>query len=215
MRNFGSSENGIISITENIPLNIQEYNNLILDFEQTYSLAVDATLNISLQIKTTADLENSNSHVVNVYNSNSIISLGEKTTTFSGKLVDNVVGQKVLDVKSTTETKFGNVLPNALLLLASVLVITYIVRRTEESKRVNSDYRIELNRILRAFQDKIVQIKTNVDVTNDIIDVKDFSELIKLSEEIFKPILYWDSKKEEAYFYILANNATYRFILKI
>jgi hypothetical protein len=168
-----------------------------------------------LQIKTTADLENSNSHVVNVYNSNSIISLGEKTTTFSGKLVDNVVGQKVLDVKSTTETKFGNVLPNALLLLASVLVITYIVRRTEESKRVNSDYRIELNRILRAFQDKIVQIKTNVDVTNDIIDVKDFSELIKLSEEIFKPILYWDSKKEEAYFYILANNATYRFILKI
>jgi hypothetical protein len=168
-----------------------------------------------MQVKTTAELENSVDKVVNVYNSNSAFTIGEKTTTVSGKLVDSSVGQKVLDVKSITESRFGNVIPNLLLLAASTITILYILNRTEESKRVNSDYRIELNRILRAFQDKIVQIRENVDVNNDIIDVKDFTELIKLSEEMFKPILYWDSKKEEAYFYILANNATYRFVLKV
>ena len=50
----------------------------------------------------------------------------------------------------------------------------------------------------------------------EIIEVKDFGELIKLSEELYKPILYWNSnQKEEAEFFVITNNVIYKFILKV
>ena len=45
--------------------------------------------------------------------------------------------------------------------------------------------------------------------------VKDFGEIIKVSEELFKPILYWESKEStEAWFSVMSNEITYRFIFR-
>ena len=49
----------------------------------------------------------------------------------------------------------------------------------------------------------------------NLIEVKDFGEIIKLSEELYKPILYWSSKEEEeSWFCVVTNSVSYRYILK-
>ena len=92
----------------------------------------------------------------------------------------------------------------------------YIVTKTQPINKIKNLYKYELNRILRLCQDKIVQVSAQPDVTaSTIIDVKDFGEIIKVSEELFKPILYWASKEtDEAWFYVMSNSVTYRYILK-
>ena len=45
--------------------------------------------------------------------------------------------------------------------------------------------------------------------------VKDFGEIVKVSEELFKPILYWISpRNDEAWFTVMSHGVTYRYILK-
>ena len=70
--------------------------------------------------------------------------------------------------------------------------------------------------MLRLCQDKLVKIKDKVDIKQEnIVDVKDFGEIIKVSEELFKPILYWESKEStEAWFSVMSNEITYRFIFR-
>ena len=47
------------------------------------------------------------------------------------------------------------------------------------------------------------------------MDVREFDEILKVSEELFKPILYWNNdKEEESWFCVLGNNMVYRYILK-
>ena len=49
----------------------------------------------------------------------------------------------------------------------------------------------------------------------NVINVTDFGEIIKVSEELFKPILYWfDEKTEEAQFCVISENVVYKYILK-
>lgn len=82
--------------------------------------------------------------------------------------------------------------------------------------KTRNEFRQELNRILRLCQDKLVQVssKLEVDAVN-VIDVKDFGEIVKVSEELFKPILYWVSpRNDEAWFTVMSHGVSYRYILK-
>ena len=81
---------------------------------------------------------------------------------------------------------------------------------------IKNEFRQQLNRILKIYQDKIIQVsqKPTEDV-NNIVDVKDFGEIAKAAEELFKPILYYyDHEKDEAWFSIMSGNIVYRYILK-
>ena len=92
----------------------------------------------------------------------------------------------------------------------------YITRNTVAINKIKNNYRKELNRMLRLCQDKLVKIKDKVDIKQEnVVDVKDFGEIIKVSEELFKPILYWESKEStEAWFSVMSNEITYRFIFR-
>ena len=82
--------------------------------------------------------------------------------------------------------------------------------------KIKNDYRYELNKMLRLCQDKIIKINDKVDIKQDtVIDVKDFEEIMKASDELFKPVLYWESKdNDEAWFNVISEEITYRFIFK-
>ena len=83
------------------------------------------------------------------------------------------------------------------------------------ANNITNEYRKELNKFLKLCQDKIVQVNTNPNENDNIIDVKDFEEIVKVSEELFKPILYYfDNENQEAIFCVITGKITYRFILK-
>ena len=90
------------------------------------------------------------------------------------------------------------------------------ILRAKTTNRVKNEFRQELNRILKLCQDKIVQINTKPhDLPENVVQVKDFGEIFKVSEELFKPILYFfDNEKQEAWFSVITGTTTYRYILK-
>ena len=122
---------------------------------------------------------------------------------------------KVEDVRKAEE--FREEITLWCIIAVSALCLRYVVLNTRSINVLKNSYKVELNRILKSCDEKIVKLNKKLDVEGkEIIEVKDFGELIKLSEELFKPILYWNnSEKEEAEFFILIDNLIYRYELKV
>ena len=99
------------------------------------------------------------------------------------------------------------------------MVAIIALRKVSKFKIANvirNEYKYELNRILRICQDKIVEVSTKPnDEEIEVVYVKDFGEIFKVSEELFKPILYYNAKEnEEAWFSVMSGKTSYRFVLK-
>ena len=88
--------------------------------------------------------------------------------------------------------------------------------KTENKNNVKNEYKVEFNKILRGCEEKLVESNSKIDVEGqNLVDVKEFSEVLKVSEELFKPILYWNNEAdEETWFCVLGDNTVYRFVLK-
>lgn len=209
-----TSEN-IVKIDESINIDIEKYNDEINAFEETLGMAVDAKLNVQLRININGNIENT--ILNNKYISNIDVELGEKTTQINGNLDEEKSDVLYRTVKNKSNSNGLVIALNIMLIVVAVAWLRYITTKTINMNTVRNNYKLELNRILKSCEDKIVKLSKNIDLTGkEIIEVNDFGELIKISEELYKPILYWNSnQKEEAEFFVITNNVIYRYILKL
>lgn len=192
---------------------MKSYNAEVKLFEETFEMHLDCNLYLvfNIKIETYVDGEK----VTKTYTSNIPVDLGKKTTEITGILSDTDTGS--VD-RQITSIKTSNVLTTVIyiiMLLFGLGIIKNILSNTVVSRNIRSTYKLELNKILRNCQDRIIQVNEPLDVNNtDLIEVPDFQEIIKLSEELVKPILYWNSKqKEESWFAVISNNLTYLYKL--
>lgn len=202
-----------ISINENLSLDLKEKNDLLAEFKQQMGMTVDAqyTITLKINVKTTIEDKEVNSD----YNPTIQVDLAEKTSKISGEnnLEDTQYISKEYNVSSPKNVFI--IIIDAILLVIAIALLKYVTK-SKATNRVRNEFRQELNRILKICQDKIVQVRNKpVDKTGDVVLVKDFGEIVKVSEELFKPILYYfDVQKEEAWFSVMSGNTTYRYILK-
>lgn len=207
-------ENNNIKIEENLNLNLKEQNNLVKKFEQEMGMNVEAKYIVKLEVKTSTNIEGQ--EVKTTYVSTINTDLAEKTTKISGE--NNKEDKKYISKQVTEQVEYNtiSIIISIILDIIAIVILRYVCKKTSPMNRIRNEYRQELNRILRLCQDKIVQVSTQIDIKNErIIDVKDFGEIIKVSEELFKPILYWCAKdRDEAWFCVVSNHITYRYILK-
>lgn len=206
-----------ISIKENVNIDFQKYNEQVKNFKQTLGMSVDASLYIRLVVNTRTFINNE--EVTNQYVSNFAISLGEKIALVSGKDTDTQIGSS--KYSSTTENvniNIGKMIISLIGVVISIYTIYFIHFKTKKHNTIKNEFKLELNRILKSCQDRIVIVKNKFDIDEEnVIDVNDFGELIKLSEELYKPILCWiedDINDEQAWFSVLSNKVGYRFVLK-
>ena len=212
------TENTVIdksfSIQENVALSLKEQNKLVKDFEQDIGISVDAKYNVYLEVQTNTEFDGEK--IDNKYTSTISIDLGKKTTTIEGEnnKEDKQFVSKEIEHQSGTSTMTK--LINVVLFVISIMMFNYIMTKTVSMNKTRNEFRQELNRILRLCQDKLVQVSSKLEVdTTNVIDVKDFGEIVKVSEELFKPILYWVSpRNDEAWFNVMSHGVTYRYILK-
>lgn len=202
-----------ISINENLDLDLKDKNKLLSEFKQEMGMSIDAKYTITLNINIKTEVENKEINVN--YTPTIQVDLAEKTSKISGEnnLEDTQYISKEYNVSSS-----GNIfiiILDIILLVISILLLKYATK-SKATNRVRNEFRQELNRILKICQDKIVQVSTRpIDKPEDVVLVKDFGEIVKISEELFKPILYYfDSQKEEAWFSVISGKTIYRYILK-
>lgn len=204
-----------IRISELINIDLDSYNNEIVNFEKEFGMSLNSTLLIQMEVSMISkigQIEFNNDYFTNIQ-----IGLGQKTTQVQGDLRENESNTIREDY---TQIKNRNIIVIVLyivILVLAVLGLRYVVINTKSINILRNSYKIELNRILKSCNEKIVKLSKKLDLEGkQIIEVKDFGELIKLSEELYKPVLYWEVfEKEEAEFFVITSNIIYRYKLEV
>lgn len=209
--------NGNILIDENINVDYKKYHQEVKNFEQSMGMSLDAFLYVRLTVNTSTIVNHQ--ELKNSYVSNFSITLGDKIAIVDGKNQDTKINSiKQHNTVEQTNIDISKLIISAITMVVSLYTIYYVRFKTKKFNTIKNKFKFELNRILKSCQDRIVIVKNQVECEEDnIIDVNDFGELIKLSEELYKPILCWISdniSNEEAWFSVISNKITYRFILK-
>lgn len=201
------------NIAQTLNIDLKEKNNMLEDFKQKMGMSIDANYVITLKVNVSTNIEDK--QVISNYQSTIQFDLAEKTTKISGEnnKEDKDYISKEYNVNSTKNIYL--IVLDVIFICVSMIILRYI-NKFRVANRVKNEYRQELNRILKICQDKIVQVNTKTtDKTENIVHVKDFGEIVKVSEELFKPILYYfDSETQEAWFSVMTGTVVYRFIFK-
>lgn len=205
-----------VKINESIKIDLPSYNKEVANFEKEFGMALKSNLLIKMEVSMVSEV--GDIKVDNNYLSNIQIGLGQKTTQIKGDLQD-IKSDKVTIKQEPERMKKEDktaIAIYAILILVSVLCLVYIVSKTRSKNILRNGYKAELNRILKSCDEKIVKLSRSFDLEGkELIEVKDFGELIKLSEELFKPVLYWETpEKETAEFFVIIHNMIYRFKLE-
>lgn len=209
-----SSENNVIEVDEELEIDIKQFNKLIKDFIEEIQISIDAKLCVIFEANVTA--YSNGEMILDSYTNEMDISLGQKTTKITGKFDDEKENTKTKKVEIAKETNALELIGWIILGLACTYAVLKIKRNTKTTNRVTNAFKIELNQILNACGDKIIKIDSNNSIYgNNIIEVSDINEIVKLSEEAFKPILYYQVPNTNvAWFYVVLEKEIYRYILK-
>lgn len=202
-----------ININEKLKVDLKSKNELLNDFKQKMGMSIDAIYTIKLKILVSTNVEDE--PITVTYAPTVQVDLAEKTSKITGEnnKEDSEYISKEYEVKGSTNVVM--IIVDIILIGISILLIKYVTK-ARTTNIVKNEFRQELNRVLKLCQDKIVEVsnKPNEEEEN-VVFVKDFGEIVKVSEELFKPILYYfDKENEEAWFSVMSREIVYRYIFR-
>ena len=194
-----------IDFNEKINIDYQKYNNEVAKFKEQFNVPVTAYLVLNFNAKT--GIENQ-VETQQISNSKVTINLDQQAYEIKVKESDE-------QENTILETQNTNSSINYTLLIAGIILGTistaYLLYQIwkyqiKESKKVE----VQVGKILKKYKNLIIELerKPKIEMKN-IIDVKDFEELITIEEEIREPILYY-KYKEKNIFLIIDNSIIYR-----
>ena len=202
-----------IHINETLTLDLKNKNTLLENFQQELGMTISAKYMITLKIKVQTNVEEKPIEVN--YEPIVQVDLGEKTTKITGE--NHKEDKEFISDEYTVNgaRNIAVIVVDVIFIIISIVTLRYLMK-AKANNIVKNEFRQELNRILKICQDKIVQISSKPhDAPENVVYVKDFGEIFKVSEELFKPILYYfDNEKQEAWFSVMTGETIYRYILK-
>lgn len=200
-----------IQISKPITLDLKAKNNMFYDMKQKLGISFAATYSVILKVNVKTEVSD---EPVDVTTTPIVtIDLAEKTTQIKGE--NNIEKTDYVAKQMPTQGNKLSFILDAIFIIAAVILLKY-ASSAKVTNRIKNEYKHELNRLLKLCQDRIVRVNTKPETSaENTVSVKDFGEIVKLSEELFKPILcYIDEQKDEAWFSVISNNVDYRYILK-
>ena len=210
-----SSEN--LLIDEKINIDYAKYHQTIKEFKQEMGINVDSYLYIKLIVDTKTNIDSQ--EVENEYVSNYSITLGDKIALIEDKSEEE--NTKSINAEKTVIQKphinIRGIIVNAVVMLIGLILLRIVLTKTEKLNTIKNEYKLELNRILKSCESKLVQIEDlkQIDIEN-AVRVKDINQLLILSDEALVPIYCYikDEPEEEAYFIVTKYEKSYIYILR-
>ena len=202
-------------VQEKIKIDYSKYDTLAKKFREEYGVASDTKLTVVVSINSTSNSKEYNKAI----NDNKTI----KIVMPLNKVVTDVTISGNTPTKSNiTEVVKGERNINYALLVIAVIMFVIstpvcAITFYKLFKITNvSQYMVQLRKILKSYGDIIAEVTTKPDLRGlNIIEVKEFDDLINIEEELRVPILYYELERDnEAWFIITTGNQVYRFILK-
>ncbi len=204
------------TINENIKVNYADYNDLVKAFKSSYAISASSNLVLSLHV----GIEDGKGNIIKNIDSNDVMKL---TVPLTEQMINiSMDYNEVNNSDNARIYKDFSISNNVTLILSIISIIISIVfivrlllflRKTTSKKTV---YDTTLSRILREYDRVIVNSKKMVNISEDVIDVKNFNELLDVRDNLEKPIIFSEIHKgQKSVFIVRTANETYRYILKL
>lgn len=205
------------NINESIKIDYAKYHQEIKNFKQQMGINADSYLYIKFTVNTKAMVESK--EVENEYTSDYRISLGDKIAVIEAKDKDertNSITSDIIGI-SEQEKNYKAIALSLGLMFIALVIFVFVIRKTEKLNSIRNEYKLELNRILRSCEAKLVHIEDlkQIDIEK-ATKVKDIEQLLILSDEALVPIYCYikEEPEEEAYFIVTKYEQNYIYILK-
>lgn len=185
----------VISVSENLSIDYETYNNLLMQFKKEYGLSIDGYLKIYMDINTVINTQN----VKEPLNKKSLLMLSIPLTkaTIEVPIEIKAPNEKSVLISGLVESTDSKYLIYKIagfsLMGISALSIVISVLFFVKTKEKQYYYIRKVKSILKSYDAIIVNVK-NIPELKDlkVIEVNDFNELLDAHSEVRLPINYCD-----------------------
>ncbi len=197
-------------VTNTYNLYLDEYLKILEDFQDQIKIAADGYLEVSSETTFNgtvggATYDNKYSNVIRIPLSDSVVKIEtEDPEEQNAKVYEGDL------IKTNKVVMTFVIIANIVTFAVICLLLRRLFMFTNRSK-----YEKEINKILKTYDDIIVNTNTVLDVYKyNIIEITEFKELLNLSRELLLPIMNYEVKKgEETWFYVVKDDILYRYIV--
>lgn len=202
-----------IVINEPVLIDFRYYNNEVSKFRKELKLPISASLYVDFIVTVKG------SEKGKIIDDTKIATLQIPLNLQAFNITEDVVGEYnndiiFQDVKSEVDIK--NLIVGIFLFLTALFIFIILFKPIFNIPKKNA-YTLKLNRILKEYSDVIVELVTPLNTYDlDVVEVKNFDELIDLEEELRVPIMFYEIEEYlRGEFSLVHNNILYRYVLKI
>lgn len=202
-----------INILQPIKLDFKYYDQVVSNFRKELKLPIKSTLTVTFSININGKVDDQK--INDIKEIKLILPLNQQAfkikEEYEKSYNNNVTPEKEKQEKINYRKLFGG----SVLLCTSICIFILLFREIFNIPRKNK-YTVKLNKILKEYGDIIVEVVNPINETDmDIIEVKNFNEMIDLEEELRVPIMFYETIEYlEGEFTLVHNNILYKFILK-
>lgn len=201
-------------IKENCDINFAAYNDEVKEFEKQLRIPILADLQVKLIVMSESEVPNVEDKVVETSIMNMKMDLDQDIFVVE-KQFENTDTKSILASTETTKdiNKPAFIVGCVLVVIAVMIILDSVRKSIKFSKK--TDYAIALNRILKNYGDIVAEIVSPIEIDNlNIIEVKNFDQLLDIEEEIRMPILFYETiPDEQGEFVIICDNMAYRYVI--
>lgn len=201
-------------IKENIDVNFAEYNNEIKEFKKQFKMPIKADLQVKLFIRSDSKIPDVEENMIEASIMNVKMDLDEDVFRVEKDFKPTENKSLSEKVETSKDVNKVTVIIGFVLVTGAVVIILESIRKALKFGK-KSVYEIALNRILKNYGDVVAEIVNPVEIDSlNIIDVKDFDQLLDIEEEIRMPILFYETiPGEQGEFIIVCDNVAYRYVI--
>lgn len=201
-------------IKENVDIDFQKYNNEVQNFKKNLRLPISADLQVKLFVRSQSEIPGVEDEVMESSLINVKMNLDEDVFKVENDFKNSE--NKSITEKVETEKNVNklSVVIGAILVVIAILVILDSIRKSIKFGK-RTDYEIALNRILKNYGDIVAEIVSPVEIDNlNVIEVKNFDQLLDIEEELRMPILFYETiEGEQGEFIIICDSMAYRYVI--
>lgn len=213
-----AEKTGEINIAERLEVNYDDYNDLVRQFKTKYNVLADSYLKITLNVNTTVK---SNNFAKNVKKNN----IMEITIPLTENQINIAMDSNEINYTETIKEISTKDLINYICLIGgiitgiiTVLLIIYLLSFIIRGSRNKTPYLRFVDKIKKEYDYIVINAKPTIeeDIYDEIIDVDSFQELLDLTNNTDKKIIWTEKthKKNqtgvERWIYILNESNEYR-----
>ena len=202
-----TSQIGKISISENIKLNLNEYNTFAREIKEETKINCQTVLTLSMNVNLNVNINKK--YAEEFISPDLVIPLDVAMFEITGNNIEDNPGaiEETIQVKLPANKSliltYGIILA---VLITSLIILIFFTERLSDKSLLER----ELDKIFKKHGDRLVALNSNINVKNPMV-VKSIEDLVRVSDEAGKPVLYRysDDYNEINKFYVTDENETF------